>query len=280
MRIMLSVALALALTAAGATAFVLWRYGRDLPDDGKIVAYHPAAGQRFVPMSAMPARVVHAFLSAENRDFYQDPGIDIPLMARAAAIDVVRYLSNERPIGASTITQQLVKNLLLTDKVSLARKIKEVLLALRIERELSKDRILEIYLNEVYLGCGAHGVADASFQYFDKPVDELTLEEAAFVAGLPKAPSHYDPARFPEAAKERRDWVIDRMAEDGYITPAEAASAKGLPIGANPRLSCGAVPRPTEAPPPTGPSAESRGTLLTRSVGFAAAPKSGARSSR
>jgi penicillin-binding protein 1A len=188
--------------------------------------------------------------TAEDGDFYRHPGIDIPLMLRAAVIDLSRLASDRRPLGASTITQQVVKNLPLSDEGSLSRKIKEILLSLRLERELSKDRILEIYLNEVYLGCGAYGIGEAASQYFDKPVNALALGEAAFLAGLPKAPNHYDPARFPEAAKARRDWVIDRMAEDGYVTSADASQTKETPIIiANLRPSCGVAPRKLEAPP-------------------------------
>ncbi len=131
---------------------------------------------------------------------------------RAAITDVGRLRANRRPVGASTITQQVAKNMLLTNEVSIERKIKEILLATRIEAALSKDRILELYLNEIYLGAGAYGVAAAALTYFDKSLDELTLGEAAFLAGLPKAPNHYNPRRVPQAAKARRDWVIDRMA--------------------------------------------------------------------
>ena len=132
-------------------------------------------------------------------------------MARAAAIDLTRIGSGRRPIGASTITQQLVKNLILGGEVLLARKVKEILMALRVEKELPKNCILEIYLNEINLGCGAHGIAQAALDYFGKPIDELTLDEAAFLAALPKAPGHYDPSRFPRAAKARRNWVIGRI---------------------------------------------------------------------
>ena len=123
--------------------------------------------------------------------------------------------ANRRPVGASTITQQVAKNMLLSNEISIERKVKEILLATRIEEALPKDRILELYLNEIYLGSGAYGVAAAALTYFDKSLDELTLGEAAFLAGLPKAPNNYNPARFPQAAKARRDWVLDRMVEDG-----------------------------------------------------------------
>ena len=230
MRTAIFVALGIGLVATISAAVGLWEVGRFLPDDQTILAYQPRAGQKLTPLIAIPPNVIHAFLAAEDGDFYRHPGIDIPLILRAAAIDVVRLASDQRPLGASTITQQVVKNLLLSDEVSIDRKVKEILLALRLERQLSKGRILEIYLNEVYLGCGAHGVAEAASRYFGKPVNALALGEAAFVAGLPKAPNHYSPAHFPEAAKARRDWVIDRMVEDGYVTPADAAQAKETPI--------------------------------------------------
>src|SRR6185369_11090304 len=135
-----------------------------------------------------------------------------------------------RPVGASTITQQVAKNMLLSNELTMSRKVKEVLLATRIEEALSKDRILELYLNEIYLGSSAYGVEAAALIYFNKSLDELTLGEAAFLAGLPKAPNNYHPARFPQAAKARRDWVLDRMAEDGNATEAQIAQAKAEPL--------------------------------------------------
>ena len=151
-------------------------------------------------------------------------------MLRAALTDVGRWRSNRRPVGASTITQQVAKNMLLSNELSIERKIKEMLLATRIDEALPKDRILELYLNEIYLGAGAYGVASAALTYFDKSLDELTLGEAAFLAGLPKAPNNYNPVRFPQAAQARRDWVLDRMVEDGYATAAEVAAAKAEPV--------------------------------------------------
>src|SRR5207248_7371756 len=139
-------------------------------------------------------------------------------MIRAALTDVGRWQSKRRPVGASTITQQVAKNMLLSNELSIARKVKEILLAMRIEEALSKDRILELYLNEIYLGSSAYGVTAAALTYFNKSLDELTLGEAAYLAGLPKAPNNYHPARFPQAAKARRDWVLERMLEDGNAT--------------------------------------------------------------
>ena len=151
-------------------------------------------------------------------------------MLRAAITDVSRFRANRRPVGASTITQQVAKNMLLSNEVSIERKIKEILLATRIEAALPKERILELYLNEIYLGSGSYGVAAAALTYFDKSLDELTLGEAAFLAGLPKAPNRYSPAHFPQTAKARRDWVLDRMVEDGAATQAEAAQAEAQPL--------------------------------------------------
>src|SRR5262249_37862912 len=147
-----------------------------------------------------------------------------------AMTDLSRFRSNRRPVGASTITQQVAKNMLLSNEISIERKIKEILLATRIEAALPKDRILELYLNEIYLGSGAYGVAAAALTYFNKSLDELTLGEAAFLAGLPKAPNRYSPARYPQAAQARRDWVLDRMVEDGGTTEGQAAQGKAGPL--------------------------------------------------
>ncbi len=169
-------------------------------------------------------------MSAEDKNFYTHHGVDPVSILRAAITDVGRLRASRRPIGASTITQQVAKNMLLSSEVSLTRKIKEVLLATRIEAAMPKDRILELYLNEIYLGSGAYGVAAAALTYFDKSLDQLSLDEAAFLGGLPKAPNRYNPAHFPDAAKARRDWVLDRMAEDGFTTRAAADAAQAQPI--------------------------------------------------
>ncbi|MBV8653039.1 MAG: penicillin-binding protein 1A [Alphaproteobacteria bacterium] len=240
--------LLIAVLGVGFAGLAYWHFSRDLPDyqqladyqppivtrvhagDGRLLAEYATERRIFVPVSAIPPRVIHAFLAAEDKNFYSHPGIDIGSMARAALTDLAHFGSNRRPIGASTITQQVAKNFLLTNEVSLERKIKEALLALRIEEALSKSRILELYLNEIYLGGGAYGVAAASLNYFDKSLDELTVAEAAFLGSLPKAPNNYNPQRFPEAAKARRDWVVSRMLEDGYITEAEATAATAGPV--------------------------------------------------
>ena len=149
---------------------------------------------------------------------------------RAAFTNLTRLMADRRPVGASTITQQVAKNFLLSNEVTIERKIKEALLAFRMERAFTKDQILELYLNQIYLGIGSYGVAAAAVNYFDKSLDELTAGEAAFLAGLPKAPSWYDPERRPEAAKARRDWVIGRMLDDGAIDRAEAEQASAEPL--------------------------------------------------
>ncbi len=183
-----------------------------------------------MPIQAIPKPVINAFLSAEDKNFYNHHGVDPVSILRAAITDVSRFRANRRPVGASTITQQVAKNMLLSNEVSIERKIKEILLATRIEAALPKERILELYLNEIYLGSGAYGVAAAALTYFDKSLDELTLGEAAFLAGLPKAPNRYSPARFPQTAKARRDWVLERMVEDGAAAQAEAVQAETQPL--------------------------------------------------
>jgi penicillin-binding protein 1A len=236
------------VAAAGAGFLVYQRFGDDLPDHRQLAAYSPPTATRvhaadgrliaeyarerrvFVPVAAIPDRVKQAFVAAEDQNFYEHPGIDLVGIGRAVVANLERLGSNRRPEGASTITQQVAKNFLLSNDVSLERKVKEAILALRMERAYSKDRILELYLNEIFLGFRAYGVAAAALVYFDKPLDELTVAEAAFLAGLPKAPSTYDPRRRPEAARERRDYVIGRMREDGYITAAEAEAARAEPL--------------------------------------------------
>lgn len=208
--------------------------------DSRLLADLAAERRIFVPFSAIPDVVKHAFVSAEDQNFWTHPGVDPLAIARAAAFDVMHMGQGRRPIGASTITQQVAKNMLLDNQVSLSRKVKEAILATRIENVLTKQRILELYLNEIYLGMGSYGVAAAAQAYFNKPLDQLTVAEAAFLAALPKAPNNYNPFKYPDAAKSRRDWVIDRMAEDHVITTAQATSAKAEPI----------VPSEFHRPPP------------------------------
>ena len=248
---LIGIALLAIVSCAGAA---LWYVSRDLPDYRRITEYKPPAGRPFVSASAMPSLLVDAFLAAEDRDFYSHPGIDVPYILHAVLIDTLQVGSDRRAIGASTITQQLVRLLLLSDERTLQRKLKEIILALRVERVLSKDRILELYLNEIYLGCGAQGVAAAAAVYFGKSLDELTIEEAAFLGGLPRAPTHYNPWRFPAAAKDRRNWVIDRMAEDGFVPAGGAMTAKASPLAVAPyRASKSCAPPRSVASSGIGP---------------------------
>jgi penicillin-binding protein 1A len=237
-----------ALVGVGVGALAVWYFGRDLPNYQQLVDYQPAIVSRvhagdgrllaeyatekrvFVPVNEIPPLVIHAFLAAEDRNFYAHVGIDPLAMLRAATTDVMRVSAKRRPIGASTITQQVAKNFLVGSELSYQRKVKEALVALKLEKALGKDRILELYLNEIYLGGGAYGVAAAALNYFDKSLDQLTLEEVAYLAALPKAPNNYNPQRYPEAAKARRDWVIDRMVEAGFVTPEQASGAHAQPI--------------------------------------------------
>jgi len=245
---LMSLAIAGGVVAVAAGFALVQHYGADLPDHETLTHYQPAMMSRvyagdarllaelaterriFVPYSAVPEVVKRAFISAEDQNFFDHKGVDPIAIARAAIFDLMQYGTGKRPIGASTITQQVAKNMLLSNEVSIRRKVREALLAFRIEQTLSKERILELYLNEIYLGLQAYGVAAAAQSYFNKALDELTLPEAAFIAALPKAPNNYNPFRFPEAGRARRDWVLDRMAEDRAISAAQNAEAKSLPI--------------------------------------------------
>src|ERR1700726_1921575 len=245
------------LFAAGTIVFIvgvagaaglLWHYSKDLPDysqlqdyeppvmtrvhagDGSLVAEYATQRRLYIPIQAVPKLVINAFLAAEDKNFYEHPGLDFGGIARAGWLYLQNIGTSRRPQGASTITQQVAKNFLLTNELSFSRKIKEALLALKIERAYTKDRILELYLNEIYLGFGAYGVAAASLLYFDKSVHELTVAEAAYLAALPKGPNNYNPFRKRDEAIARRNYVIDRMAEDGYIPADVADKAKKQPL--------------------------------------------------
>lgn len=236
------------LVGVAAAAGLIWHFSKDLPDYSQLKDYEPPVMTRvhasdgallaefskerrlYLPIQAIPKSVINAFLAAEDKNFYEHGGIDFVGMARAAILYAQNYGSNRRPQGASTITQQVAKNFLLTNEVSFARKIKEALLAMRIERAYSKDKILELYLNEIYLGLGAYGIAAASLVYFDKSVNELTLAEAAYLAALPKAPAALHPVRNRERAIERRNYVIDRLLENGWIKQADATAARKEPL--------------------------------------------------
>jgi penicillin-binding protein 1A len=204
------------LIAAGGAIWVFWEFGRDLPDYRQLANYSPAVTTRvhagdgsllaeyaverrvFVPVSTMPKQVINAFLSAEDQNFYRHPGVDAIGVARAVVTNVKNYGKGRRPVGASTITQQVAQNFLLTKDVSITRKIREAIISFRMERVFTKDQILELYLNQIYLGFGSYGVASAASNYFDKSLDELTVDEAAFLAALPKAPNNYNPLRYAD----------------------------------------------------------------------------------
>ena len=199
--------------------------------DDRLIAELAKERRIFIPFTAIPDMVKQAFVSAEDQNFWTHKGVDPGAVARAAFTDLMQLGKNRRPIGASTITQQVARNMLLgTNERTMMRKIKEAVLAIRVEQTLPKERILELYLNEIYFGLQSYGVAAAAQTYFNKSLDQITLPEAAFLASLPKAPNNYNPFRFPDAARARRDWVLDRMADDRVITADQAAAAKTGPV--------------------------------------------------
>jgi penicillin-binding protein 1A len=238
----------LVLLGCAAAVVVYLHYAAELPDYQQLADYYPPTMTRvhagdgrvleeygtqkrlFVPIAAIPPRVIQAVLAAEDRDFYQHGGVNPAAILRALVQDALRVGEGKRGVGASTITQQVVKNMLLTNEYKISRKIKEAILAVRIEQALSKDRILELYLNEPFFGQNSYGIAEAAQSYFNKSLDELSVAEAALLAGELKGAGEFDPRRHPEATKNRRDYVIDGMATIGAITQAEADAAKAEPI--------------------------------------------------
>jgi len=236
------------VAATAAVLWVFWTYGKDLPDyhqlakyeppvatrihagNGALIAEHATEKRVFMPVEAMPPLLIQAFLSAEDKAFYSHFGVDPRALFRAVVTNAMNYGTGRRPIGASTITQQVTKNFLLTNEVSIDRKIKEAILSFRMERAFTKDQILALYLNEIYLGMGSYGVAAAALNYFDKSLDQLTLEEMAYLAALPKAPANYHPIRKTRAATIRRDWVLGEMQQNGFITGDEARRARAMPL--------------------------------------------------
>jgi penicillin-binding protein 1A len=241
------------LAAAAVAGFFFWKVSRDLPDyeslakyeppvmtrihahDGSLMAEYARERRIFVPINVVPKLVIAAFLSAEDKRFYEHGGLDFAGIGRAL-INNFQNWGKKRPEGASTITQQVAKNFLLSSEQKLDRKLKEAILAIRIERAYSKDKILELYLNEIYLGIGSYGVAAAALNYFSKELSELSIEEAAYLAALPKAPNNYHPFRKTREATVRRNWIIDQMAEVGYISgdQAKAAKLKALTVNIRP----------------------------------------------
>ncbi|RCL02671.1 MAG: penicillin-binding protein 1A [Candidatus Tokpelaia sp. JSC188] len=236
------------ISLGGAIAYIS-TVANDLPDYALLEKYEPPVMTRihasngslmsefankrrlYLPIQAIPNQIKAAFISAEDKNFYEHFGLDPEGLARAVINNIKNIWVKKRPEGASTITQQVAKNFLLSSDATLQRKIKEAILSLRIEKTYSKDHILELYLNEIYLGRSAYGVAAAALTYFNKSVNELTLEEIAYLAALPKGPSNYDPFKCPKRAIIRRNWVIDRMVENGYVSVKNGAIAKEKPLG-------------------------------------------------
>jgi penicillin-binding protein 1A len=250
--------------AGGGMLYALYaRFSAGLPSVDTLRHYHPPVMSRvfaangrliadlaterriYVPYDEIPHLVRQAFIAAEDRNFWYHPGIDPLAIVRAGVWDILHVGSGRRPLGASTITQQVVKNILLDQPMTFDLKIQEAILAVRLEQVLTKKQILQIYLNQIYLGQGSYGVAAAAQAYFDKPLDKLTLAEAAFLGGLPKAPTTYNPFTNPKGARDRRNWVLDRLAEDGDVTAAEAAAAKKQPLV--PRAAVQQAPLPGAA---------------------------------
>ena len=239
------------VVVAVAAAVTVWKFEKDLPDytqlktyeppvmtrvqagDGSLLAEYSRERRLYLPSTAIPPLVKEAFISAEDKNFYKHNGVDPEGILRAVGVLVQ---GNKRAQGASTITQQVAKNFLLTNERSFTRKIREALLALRIEQAYPKEKILELYLNEIYLGLGNYGIAAAALNYFDKSVNELSIAEVAYLAGLPKGPNNYQPFLHRDAAVDRRNYVLSRMAENGYISKAEADKARAEPLGINPRV--------------------------------------------
>ena len=227
--------------------YTLWRYSSELPSYEKIVEYKPNLSSRiyssdgfllksyyteeriFIPEDRIPKIIKYAFLASEDKNFYNHYGVDIIAILRAFLTNIININSNKRVVGASTITQQVVKNLLLSNELSYSRKIKEIILAIRIENILDKNDILELYLNDIYLGYGSYGIGTASLNYFNKSIYDLQLHEVAFLASLPKAPNNYNPKTNYSKAIDRRNWVIDRMYANGFIT-IEDLDYKNKPI--------------------------------------------------
>ncbi len=233
-------------------AYVIWSVSKDLPEyetlakyepkvmtrihanNGQLIAEYARERRIYVPINTVPDLVIKAFLSAEDKNFFQHNGIDMGGVLRAVIINVKNY-GKRRPVGASTITQQVAKNFLLTSERSLDRKLKEAILAIRIERAFTKEQILELYLNEIYFGLSSYGIAAAALNYYGKSLDELNVQEAAYLAALPKGPRNYHPFKRTKNAISRRNWVIDRMADNNFLTPEETEAAKSSKLEVSPR---------------------------------------------
>ena len=222
----------------------LWYFSIGLPDYKKLSNYQPPISSRvysedrkliaeyaiekrlFIPFESIPDKIKNSFLSAEDKNFFSHPGVDAKGILRAIIKNIKNISQNKRLEGASTITQQVAKNFLLTNEVSMKRKVKEAILAFRIERAYTKERILELYLNQIYLGQGTYGIAAASLEYFDKSIEDLNYSEAALLAALPKAPSKYNPYKYPKIAKFRRDLVLENLKDNRFISKKELIKFK------------------------------------------------------
>ena len=243
-----------AFCCAAVLALVINDVSKDLPDYKQLASWEPAVMSRvhaadgsllaeyaeerrlFVPVNLIPKLVIEAYISAEDKNFYTHSGLDWRGIAKALVHNTqVKFTGHGTVIGASTITQQVVKNFLVGDDRTMTRKLREALVVLRIEQAFSKDQIMELYLNYINLGFHSYGVAAASLNYFGKPLDELTIEEAAFLAGLPKAPNNYNPVTKYQKALDRRNYVLNQMHENKYITDAQLAAALATPLRVNPR---------------------------------------------
>jgi penicillin-binding protein 1A len=238
---------AIALAGLVVAVYAAWLF-HDLPDASELADYRPPTATRvyagdgtligefsderriYVSYDQIPEPVIHAFLAAEDRNFFQHGGIDVSGIARALIKNVLNLASGRRLEGGSTITQQVAKNVLLTNETSLNRKLKEAILANRLEATLSKEQILELYLNEIFLGYRSFGIASAAYNYFGKSLAQLYPQEAAFLAALPKGPNNYHPKRHPGAAKGRRDWVLGEMEQSGWLTEAQLQQARATPL--------------------------------------------------
>jgi penicillin-binding protein 1A len=238
---------AIALAGLVVAIYAAWLF-HDLPDASELADYRPPTATRvyagdgtligefsderriYVPYEQIPTEVVQAFLAAEDRNFFQHGGIDVSGLGRAMFKNVFNFATGRRLEGGSTITQQVAKNVLLTNESTIGRKLKEAILSSRLEATLSKEQILELYLNEIFLGYRSYGVASAAYNYFGKSLAQLTPDEAAFLAALPKGPNNYHPKRHPEAARGRRDWVLGEMAQNQFITQAQYQEAVARPL--------------------------------------------------
>ncbi|MFL2661587.1 MAG: transglycosylase domain-containing protein, partial [Alphaproteobacteria bacterium] len=228
--------------------FIIYIFGKDLPNFDKLSFYQPRLVSKiytsngnfledysnenriFAKYEEIPTELINCFLVSEDVNFFIHHGIDLKGISRALIKNILKTFTNKRPEGASTITQQVAKNFLLTNEISYTRKIREIILALRMEKVLEKEQIMELYLNEIYLGGGSYGVRSASLNYFNKSLSNLNLDEMAMLAALPKAPSTYNPYKNPIKALKRRNWVLKRLLDENFIQVEEFTFEMNKPI--------------------------------------------------